>query len=116
MSLKYPKLFKAGPCSFYFNFKRFWLWIGFGFWHGMCCFWLPVFVNKISDLTSHLFSFQFLYGSMDDTGDIESHWFISVISFSAMMHIITIKLFLETNYYTIANMYLIFLIIILYHC
>lgn len=43
-SLKYPKLYKAGTCNYYFNMRKFWIWIGFSFWHGMCCFMMPVFV------------------------------------------------------------------------
>ena len=43
-SIKYPKLYRAGPLEVYFNFRRFWFWIFFSFIHGSFAFWVPILV------------------------------------------------------------------------
>jgi len=43
---KYPKLYRAGPKHYYFNMETFWVWMAYAGWHGVICFFLPVFVRK----------------------------------------------------------------------
>lgn len=45
ISLKFPKLYKAGQLGYFFNLRIFWKWLAFAAWHGNVCFWVPVFVK-----------------------------------------------------------------------
>lgn len=103
-SIKYPKLYKAGPLEVYFNSKRFWSWIFFSFIHGAFCFFIPVLVIIFNCFFVYFFSYKAFDCSYNNKGFTTTHWFVSTLSFCLVMHIITIKLFLETSFYTGYNM------------
>jgi len=87
-SYRFPVLYKAGTTCYYFNYSRFWRWIMVAAWHGTVCFWIPVYG---------------LTGVSDSSGYVKGHWYISTISFCLIMHVITIKLFLETTFWNKLN-------------
>jgi len=87
-SYKYPKLYQAGPRHYYFNLKVFWKWMAFSAWHGLICYFLPV---------------TGLSGVNTSSGIVQSHWWISTVSFTLIMHIVTIKLFVETIFWNWYN-------------
>jgi len=87
-SYRYPKLYQAGPKDYYFNLKVFWKWMAFSAWHGLICYFLPV---------------TGLSGVNASSGIVQSHWWISTVSFSLIMSIVTIKLFVETIFWNWYN-------------
>jgi len=87
-SYKYPKLYQAGPRHYYFNLKVFWKWMAFSAWHGLICYFLPV---------------AGLSGVNTSSGIVQNHWWISTVSFTLIMHIVTIKLFVETIFWNWYN-------------
>jgi phospholipid-transporting ATPase len=83
-SLKYPALYTAGQKNLYLNIKRFWLWVGLGIWHGSVSFWIPISMSQ---------------QSMGNDGEIKNLWWVSTLSFSLIIHIITLKLYIENMHW-----------------
>ena len=81
---RYPVVFKAGQLEAYFNIKIFWRWIIFSIWHGVVTYYGCTYG---------------LSGPIDFEGKTYSHWFISMTAFTCVIHIIMLKLFLETVYW-----------------
>jgi len=100
VTYKYPKLFKAGPKHYYFNMQTFWAWMSFAAWHGIICFFLPVFG---------------LTGVNETNGQVQGHWWVSTISFCLIMHIITIKLFIQTQFWNKVNWFISIISIVFYY-
>ena len=94
---RYPQIYKAGQKHVYFNFRVFWRWIIFSIWHGITCYFGTVYVSNL--ISVYISFFQGLTGPIDSTGVTSSHWFTSGIAFTLIMHIITLKLFVETVYW-----------------
>ena len=88
-SLKYPNLYKAGQKGMYFNVKRFWVWAILGIWHGSVCFWGPILV--------------FSTASSSD-GIVHHQWWVSTVSFSLVIHTVTIKLYLENMHWNLFSL------------
>ena len=88
-SLRHPIAYGAGQRSLYFTYARFWQWICLAVCHGLLCFWIPAqgFTTSIAS-DSH------------DSG----LWQTSTLSFTLIIHVVTIKLFLESTYWSIVNM------------
>lgn len=80
--LKYPNIFGAGSCNAYFSFGIFWKWLIFAILHGTMCFWFSVLC------------FQ---EAFNDTALDGGLWFISTVSFSSVIILVSLKLQLETN-------------------
>ncbi len=89
LSYKYPILYKAGQKKKYFNQKVFWTWIVMAMCHGCTAFALPLLG---------------LEGPNDSTGQTKDHWWHSTISFTMVIHIVTYKLFIESNYWNYISM------------
>ncbi|CAG9329527.1 unnamed protein product [Blepharisma stoltei] len=83
-SFKYPVAYQAGPRKAYFSFKVFWRWVVFAIWHGVLCFFIP-------NMT--------LYKAIDEVGQVAGLWFVSTITFTLVIHVITFKLFLESVFW-----------------
>ena len=81
---KYPRLYAAGQKGLYFTTGIFWRWIIFSVWHGAVSYFGTVFGMQ---------------GSIDSSGLTYTHWFTSSLAFSIIIHIIMIKLFLESVYW-----------------
>lgn len=88
-SLAYPNLYKAGQKGLFFNVKRFWLWVVLAIFHGTICFWIPVSIS---------------FTSVSSNGSISHLWAVSTISFSLVIHIVTLKLFLENMHWNFYSM------------
>ena len=88
-SLAYPIAYAAGPKGKYFNFPRFWSWVLLGIFHGMVCFWLPsIGLNTPVGIEGK------------DTG----LWWQSTVSFTMVIHVVTVKLFLESIFWSKVNL------------
>lgn len=88
-SLRYPALYAAGQRGLYFNVRVFWVWVLLAIWHGTVCYWFPVFACFLP---------------ISDDGTVKHLWWTSTISFSLVIHIVTIKLFLENMHWNIYSM------------
>ena len=88
-SLRYPALYAAGQRGMYFNVKGFWVWVILAVWHGTVCFWVPGY-------------FSFL--AVEEDGTIKHLWWVSTLSFSLVIHIVTLKLFLENMHWNLYSM------------
>lgn len=88
-SLNHPIVYAAGQKGVYFTFKRFWIWVVLAIWHGILCYWLPIIG---------------IDGTLDDTGVIVGLTYVSTLSFTMIIHLITLKLFLESVFWTKISM------------
>ena len=77
-------LYQAGQRGRYFNLRVFWKWIIFSIWHGICTYFAPTFIGG---------------GEIDASGRTASHWYNSTISFTIIIHFVTLKLFTESKYW-----------------
>lgn len=80
----YPELYKEGQQKIHFNFKVFWRWIIFAAIHGAITFWAC--------------EAGFLY-VFSKNGVIYGHWFTSTLAFTIVIHIVTLKMLVESYYY-----------------
>ena len=87
-SLQYPETYRAGQLGRYFNFKRFWMWVICAIYHGLLCFWVPC--AGMGDL-----------GGED--GQATGLYWLSTLSFTVLIHVVSVKLMLESGYWTVAN-------------
>jgi phospholipid-translocating P-type ATPase (flippase) len=87
---KFPVLYRVGQKNELFTLKVFWSNIAYSFFHSICAFYLP----NIG-----------LYDIINSHGDTLGHWYISTISFSCIVHIVTIKLLLISNFWNFLNLF-----------
>ena len=87
-ALAYPATYQAGQRRLYFTFRTFWSWVAVSIWHGLICFWVP---------------FQGLGFSVNSSGWDTGLWWISTVSFTMVIHVVTIKLFVESIYWNKIN-------------
>ena len=78
---KCTKLFKAGQRKKYFNVFVFWKWIILSGIHGFIIF----FTCNLA-----------LKGAVDQSGKTVEHWYISSVVFSCIIHLVLLKLVIET--------------------
>ena len=88
-ALTYAATYQAGPRGLHFSYKTFWAWVLTSIWHGLCCFWLPLYGLSLS---------------VDSSGHDAGLWFTSTISFTLVIHVVTLKLFTESIYWNKVNM------------
>ena len=81
---KYPRIYAAGQKSKYFNKVIFWRWICFSIWHGAVTYFGVIYGMS---------------GPIDSSGLTYSHWYTSSLAFSIIIHIIVLKLFIESVYW-----------------
>lgn len=84
-SLKYPELYKIGQKGQHFTIRKFWIWVCFAIWHGTFTFWTTIISTS---------------KAIDYTGHIKHLWWVSTISFSVIVNIVTLKLFIENMHWT----------------
>ena len=82
-SYRYPALYLAGKHHTYFNARIFWRWILLALWHGLVSFYVPTFGFSGPSLEERTLG----------------HWGISTIAFSVVVHTVTAKLFVESEYW-----------------
>ena len=97
---KFPVLYLAGPKNYYFNLKRFWLYIIYAIIHSILCFIIPAYG---------------LQSIVDKEGTTLNNWEISTVSFSMIIHVVSIKLLLISNFWNWLSISLTILSVILYY-
>ena len=88
-SLKHPVAYRAGQRGLYFTYGQFWKWVVLGIWHGLVCYWVPVLAFD---------------GAVGYDGKDTGLWWVSTLSFTLVMHIVTYKLLLESIYWNKINL------------
>ena len=98
-SYEFPILYKAGQKEVYFNMKVFWRWILFSIWHGLTCFFLP------------MESTRWVLGD----GRTSEHWYRSTIAFTMIVHLVTMKLFVESIFWNWLSILMAFVSLAIYY-
>ena len=97
---KFPVLYRAGPKNYHFNLKTFWIYIMYGLIHSILCFTIPAYGLK---------------NIINNNGDTMNSWKISTVSFSMVIHVVSIKLLLISNFWNWLSIIFTFFSIILYY-
>ena len=97
---KFPVLYKAGLKNYYFNLKTFWTYILYALFHSILCFMIPAYG---------------LRNIINERGDTMNSWKISTVSFSMVIHVVSIKLLLISNFWNWFSILFTILSIILYY-
>jgi magnesium-transporting ATPase (P-type) len=85
---KFPILYEAGSRNYFFNLKVFWGYILTAIFHAFISFYIPTLG---------------MINSNNDTGITFNHWYKSTTSFTIVIHIITIKLLVISNFWNVLN-------------
>ena len=86
---KFPILYSAGPKNYFFNLKEFWTYIICSIIHGFVCFYLP----ELSMLNMS-----------DETGITYNHWYKSTVNFSLIIHVVSYKLLIISDFWNWVNL------------
>jgi magnesium-transporting ATPase (P-type) len=97
---KFPMLYAAGQKNYFFNLKIFWSYILYAILHGTICYFLP-------ELT--------LKDTYDDSGKTLNHWYKSTVNFSLIIHVVSYKLLIISDFWNWVNLSAFFLSIALYY-
>ena len=89
-----------GPRGAYFSFLRFWLWVLQGVFHGLVCFWVPALG---------------LQTPASSEGRDTGLWWVSTVSFTLVIQVVTAKLFLESVFWSKVNLFAGFLSLLFYY-
>ena len=81
MGLRNPIFFEAGHRRQYFNFTVFWVYVSKAIFHGVLCYYLPLIGFTISDTS----------------GKTIDSWEHSSIAFTILIHVVTMKLFIDVR-------------------
>ena len=83
-SFKYAIAYQAGPKRQHFSYKIFWSWIIFAMWHGTVALFLP---------------FAALSKAIDTDGRDTGLWWLSTLSFTLIIHIISYKMLMMSTFW-----------------
>ena len=97
---KFPVLYQSGQLNCYFNLKIFWSYILYSIFHSTMCFYIPFYCLK---------------GVINSEGFYYNLWYVSTISFSIVIHVATLKLFVISEFWNIVNIFGGFFAIIFYY-
>lgn len=87
---QFPEVYGAGQKRIYFTFMGFWKWIVLAIIHGGICFAVPIL--------------EFSGHAKDEHGRDAGLWFISTVSFTLVILIVTGKLLMESVYWNKVNL------------
>jgi phospholipid-transporting ATPase len=87
---KFPVLYMAGQKNYFFNMRVFWGYILYAIFHGYICYYIPVTGLKYFN---------------DNSGQTFDHWFKSTTSFSLVIHIVTFKLLVISDFWNAVNIF-----------
>eukprot|EP00359_Climacostomum_virens_P001863 CAMPEP_0204898568 /NCGR_PEP_ID=MMETSP1397-20131031/1370_1 /ASSEMBLY_ACC=CAM_ASM_000891 /TAXON_ID=49980 /ORGANISM="Climacostomum Climacostomum virens, Strain Stock W-24" /LENGTH=1118 /DNA_ID=CAMNT_0052066443 /DNA_START=715 /DNA_END=4071 /DNA_ORIENTATION=+ len=87
---RYPEIYGAGQKRIYFTFTGFWKWIILAIIHGGLCFAIPML--------------ELYNNAKDSHGRDAGLWFISTVSFTLVILIVTGKLLMESVYWNKVNL------------
>ena len=97
---KFPILYRAGPRNYYFNLTVFWEYVFFGLVHSILCFYIPALsLNSIVDK----------YGNTFD------NWTIATVSFTLVIHVVSFKLLLISNFWNWMSILFTIVAVLLYY-
>ena len=97
---KFPILYRAGPKNVLFNLKVFWIYIFFGLFHSILCFYIPTLGLK---------------GYTDINGTTMDNWRIATVSFTLVIHVVSMKLIIISEFWNKINLLFTVLSIIIYY-
>jgi phospholipid-translocating P-type ATPase (flippase) len=83
-SFKHPIAYKAGQLRQYFSMRVFWSWMIAAMWHGFVSLFLP---------------FAAMAYAVDDDGRDTGLWWVSTLSFTLIIHIISFKMLMVSSYW-----------------
>ena len=97
---KFPVLYEAGQRNYFFNLKIFWKYIFYAVLHCVFCFLIS----------------QYLFLNIADTkGIFYSHWQKSTVNFSLIIHIVSYKLLIISDYWNLLNLLVSLFSLLLYY-
>ena len=97
---KFPVLYEAGQRNYFFNLKIFWKYIFYAVLHCVLCFLIS----------------QYLFLNIADTkGIFYSHWQKSTVNFSLIIHIVSYKLLIISDYWNLLNLLVSLFSLLLYY-
>ena len=88
-------LYQVGQHNRIFNLRKLIVWFSFGLFHGLTVFLIPLYVSYKDVITFN--------------GYTEDLWFVSVTSFTSIIIIVNMRLFLFQKYHTLANFLFLFI-------
>ena len=97
---KFPIIYRSGPKNYYFNFKSFWVYIIFALIHSVLCFLLPAYSLK---------------SIINKKGSTLNNWKIATVSFSMVIHVVSIKLLIISNFWNYISIAFTILSVIFYY-
>ena len=97
---KFPVLYRAGPKNILFNLKRFWIYVIYGIIHSILCFIIPAYG---------------LYGIVDINGNTFNNWRIATVSFSLVIHVVSMKLLIISNFWNFFSIGFTFISVFFYY-
>mmetsp|Transcript_29403 Transcript_29403/g.28548 ORF Transcript_29403/g.28548 Transcript_29403/m.28548 type:complete len:240 (+) Transcript_29403:451-1170(+) len=98
---KYPKVYQAGQVGAYFSYGKFWKWMFQAIFHGIVTYFMVMKPNSENPWT--------------DSGRSLNHWLSSTIIFTLIIHLVMIKLFVETNYWNMMSILAAIFSLIIYY-
>ena len=97
---KFPVLYEAGQRNYFFNLKIFWKYIFYAILHCILCFYVT----------------QSIFLDIADTNGITfTHWQKSTVNFSLIIHIVSYKLLIISEYWNILNLIVSVFSLLLYY-
>ena len=97
---KFPVLYEAGQRNFFFNLKIFWKYIFYAILHCVLCFLVSQYI---------------FLDTADSDGVTYSHWQKSTINFSLIIHIVSYKLLIISDYWNLLNLLVSLFSLLLYY-
>ena len=97
---KFPVLYEAGQRNYFFNLKIFWRYIFYAILHCILCFFVT----------------QSIFLDIADTNGITfTHWQKSTVNFSLIIHIVSYKLLIISEYWNALNLFVSVFSLLLYY-
>ena len=97
---KFPLLYEAGQRNYFFNLRTFWKYIFYAILHCSFCFLIS----------------QYLFLDIADTNGVTfNHWQKSTINFSLIIHIVSYKLLIISDYWNLLNLLVSLFSLLLYY-
>jgi hypothetical protein len=97
---KFPVLYRAGPKNILFNLKVFWIYVSYGIIHSILCFVIPAYSLK---------------GIVNENGNTFNNWRIATVSFSLVIHVVSIKLLIISEFWNIFSLGFTIISVIFYY-
>ena len=97
---KFPVLYEAGQRNYFFNLRIFWKYIFYAILHCILCFYVT----------------QSIFLDISDTNGIAfTHWQKSTVNFSLIIHIVSYKLLIISEYWNALNLFVSVFSLLLYY-